>query len=42
MNGFISIPSDEPQGGSYSIENCGRGCHVLKRFDQTNLVDVVD
>ena len=35
VHGSIRLPSDEPQGGSYQIANCGSGCHVLIRNDQT-------
>ena len=37
VHGFIRLPSDEPQGGNYQIANCGSGCQVLIRFDQTHL-----
>ena len=40
VSGSISTPSDEPQGGNYRISNCGNGCHVLMRLDQTKFGDI--
>ena len=35
MSGEIFLRSDEPQGGTYRIYNCGDGCHVMAREDKT-------
>ena len=42
VNGHITTPSDEPQGGKYSISSCGNGCHVLQRWDQTTMFEHED
>ena len=40
VQGSITLPSDEPEGGSYSISSCycdqprcGDGCHILSRHE---------
>ena len=42
VHGSISLPSDEPQGGTYKITNCGVHCHVLMRLDDTHFDGLID